>query len=50
MTKRNIKKAESVNIPPELVEEAERREDDPEVILRLVDLIFSLRPDDRPPS
>ena len=46
----NIKNAENVIIPPELIEEAERREDDPEVILRLVDLIFAMRPEDRLPS
>ena len=46
----NIKNGESVILPPELIEEAQRREDDPDVILRLVDLIFAMRPEDRLPS
>ena len=36
----NNKNAESVNLTPEDVEEARRLEDDPELMLRLVDLIF----------
>lgn len=47
---RNNKNDESVNLTPEDVQEAERLEDDPELMLRLVDLIFGWEPSRWPPS
>lgn len=47
---RNNKNDESVNLTHEDVEEAERLEDDPELMLRLVDLIFGWEPSRLPPS
>lgn len=44
----NIERPESVK--PEDLEEAERIENDPDAMLRLIDYLFFLRDDDGPPS
>jgi len=46
--KRNIKQRIAVN--PEDIAEAERIEESPEAMLRLIDVLFFLRDDDSPPS
>lgn len=46
----NIKPTESVNITEDDMEEAERIEGNPDLMLRLVDLIFGFEPDKLPPS
>lgn len=46
--KGNIERPVSVN--PEDIEEAERIENNPDAMLRLIDVLFFLNDDDGPPS